>query len=113
MAEQTEISRGVTYYAELTATNAAGEADGLTGFSFRATVRRPGGSVVATLDDSISLKSGTENVVVVEISAEDTWDLPEGSFSWDILTDRPSAAGVDIIVPTEPFIVTTPQTRPE
>ena len=110
MAEQTEITRGVSYLAELAITTAAGLADDLTGFEFRAEVRRTGGSLVADVSARVSLKSGEPDKVLVAFTDEQTWALAEGAFIWDVLADRPDG-GVDIIIPTEPFIVTTPATR--
>lgn len=111
MPERTEILRGVSYLAELAVTTPAGIPDNLTGFTFRAEVRMNGGSLVADLSARISLKSGSSDKVLIALTDEQSWALTEGSFIWDVLADRPDG-GVDIIVPTEPFIVTTPATRP-
>lgn len=111
MPERTEILRGVSYLAELAVKTPAGEPDDLTGFDFRAEVRMTGGSLVADLSERISLKSGSPDKVLIALTDEQSWALTEGSFIWDVLADRPDG-GVDVIVPTEPFVVTTPTTRP-
>jgi hypothetical protein len=111
MAERTEITRGVSYLAELAVTTPAGIPDNLTGFTFRAEVRMAGGSLVADLSARISLKAGATDKVLIALTDEQSWALTEGAFVWDVLADRPDG-GVDIIIPTEPFLVITPATRP-
>lgn len=111
MAEKTTIMRGVSYRKEIAGPTTGGVPDDMTGYAFRAQVRQAGGSLVADLSDGISLKSGSTDTVSILFSDEDTWALTEGSFAWDILADRPDGH-VDLILPTRPFIVVTPATRP-
>lgn len=111
MAEPTKITRGVSYRKEIPGPTTGGIPDDMTGYAFRAQVRQPDGLLVADLSAGISLKSGSTDTVAILFSDEDTWALDSGSWAWDVLADRPDGH-VDLILPTRPFIVATPATRP-
>ena len=112
--ESTTLYRGVDYIARLTSTltDDAGVVtdDVLTGHTFEAQVRDKTGALVVDLSDYFSLVTGVPEAVDIDIPAADTWDIPAGRYQWDVLAV--SAGGVKtFLVPTEPFIASTPATR--
>ncbi len=92
-------------------TTPEGVADDLTGATFYAEIRQRSGAAVADISSAFTLRSGSQNVIDFDLNPAATWDLPGGSFVWDLLVE---IAGVrTFVIPTESVLIATPSTRPE